>query len=352
MTDNRFGTQAHAPALKGQPVSDPAEWLPQQLESDKRWMYTLDGSDVAHLRSMLARLDPEVAKDPNRLMAIPREGFDFGAFTARLHAMREELKNGYGAVLIRGLPIQEFSRAELASIYWGIGRHLGNACSNNPEGDMIGHVTDKGKTQKDPHSRGYETREDMWFHCDQSSIVGLLCVRTSKSGGLSKISSSIAMYNEILRRDPEAVEVLSQPFSWTKHGEMDAGEKGFYESPVFNFLDGKLCTSFGPTHIKKGHEVAGATPMSTKQAQAIELAKRVAEEQHFGMQLQPGDMQFLNNLVTLHTRNEYEDWPEPDRKRLMWRLWLIDSDLRPLTPYIQQWQKGVKLRSTTERIVV
>jgi Taurine catabolism dioxygenase TauD, TfdA family len=253
---------------------------------------------------------------------------------------------------VRGLPIGEMPPLEIASIYWGIGRHLGVARSNNPDGDMIGHVTDLGKTQDDPNSRGYQTRETMDYHCDQASIVGLICIREPQSGGVSKIASSVSVYNELLRTAPWAVELLSRPLCWTKHGEVDKGGKAFYESPVFAILDGMLCTSFGPKHIVKGHALPGAPALTPEQRQAIELAESIAERQHFEMTFRQGDIQLLNNFVCLHTRNAYVDWPEPDRKRLLWRLWISDPDLRPPTAYVKQWDAGVVVDGARHRIVL
>ena len=60
------------------------------------------------------------------------------------------------------------------------------------------------------------------------------------------------------------------------------------------------------------------------------------------MMLEPGDLQFANNYVTLHTRSAYEDHEDPAKKRLLWRLWLMNPDLRERTAYAMQWQGGVK----------
>jgi hypothetical protein len=340
------------PAIPGRPVTDPADWKGPDLERNQRWKFILDSQELDQILSMARSVRRTIGDNPNGLLKLPASAFDFGSCFEKIRAIRHELKDGLGAALIRGLPMGDIDLLDAATIYWGIGRHLGAACSNNPEGDMLGHVTDLGKTQKDPNSRGYQTREEMAFHCDQSSIVGLFCVRTAKSGGVSKISSSVALYNEMLKRSPESVAVLSRLFCWTKHGEMNKGEAAYYESPVFNFLDNMLCTSFGPTHMRKGHALPETPDLTEEQEHAIALAKSIAEELHYAMQMQPGDMQFLNNSVVLHTRNEYEDWPDAARKRLLWRLWLIAPDVRPLTPYIKQWGVGIKLASTTERIVL
>src|SRR5690606_18060104 len=126
-------------------------------------------------------------------------------FEERIPAIFDQLKDGLGVVLIRGLPMDELTRLEAATIYWAIGTRLGEARSNNPEGDMLGHVTDLGKDQDDPKSRGYQTRAAMDYHCDQSSIVGLFCVNEPKAGGISKIASSVAVYNALLQRHPDIV---------------------------------------------------------------------------------------------------------------------------------------------------
>ena len=339
-------------AERGKHVDDPAEWRGADLANSRRWIFELDDRDLGLLMDVARSVRKVIGNDPNGLLALPAAAFDFGAYADTIASIRHELKDGLGAALIRRLPMEEMDPLDAASIYWGIGRHLGVAISNNPEGDALGHVTDLGKTQKDPLSRGYQTREEMNFHCDQSTLVGLLCVRTPKAGGLSKIASSVAIYNELLRRSSDAVELLSQPFCWTKHGEMNPGERGWYESPVFNFLDGKLCTAFGPTHIRKGHELPEAQPLTDAQRAALKLALKIAEELHYSMVLEKGDIQFLNNSVAVHTRTAYEDWPDPEKKRLLWRLWLIAPDIRTSTPYITQWGVGVKVKTTKERVML
>ena len=339
-------------ATPGQPVVDPSVWIGKELDARSDWQVQVEADEFEELEKMAGALRSRVSSDPNGLLALPLSAFDLGRFGKKIDTIRRELKDGTGAVLIRGLRMDVLDTLGAAIIYWAIGRHLGTACSNNPQGDMLGHVTDLGKTQKDANSRGYQTREELTFHCDQSSIVGLLCVRTAKAGGISKIASSVAVYNELLRRDPECAEVLSKPLCWSKHGEVNEGELGFYESPVFNFHDGMLCTSFGPTHITKGHQVDGAPPMTELQRRAIASVKSIAEELHYAMTLRPGDIQLLNNSVVFHSRTEYEDWPDPTKKRLLYRLWLIAPDVRPLTPYVTQWKAGVKLNSTKERIVL
>lgn len=339
-------------AVLGQPVIDPAVWNGQDLESNKSWLYQLTSAEIESLRAMAKAVRPLIGDDPNGLLGLGVENFALGAFESKLQDIWCQLKDGLGVALIRGLPLAEMERIDAACVYWGIGRHLGEARSNNSDGDMLGHVTDLGKTQDDPNSRGYQTSEAMDYHCDQCSIVGLLCVREPQSGGTSKIASSVSLYNELLKRNPAAVEVLSEPLCWTKHGEIDPGQPSFYRSAVFNILDDMLCTSFGPKHIEKGHDLAGAPKMTHEQRDALALAEKIAEEQNYAMQLQQGDIQLVNNYVALHTRTAYKDWPEVHRKRLLYRLWLSAPELRPATDYVKEWDAGILLNRTKQHITL
>lgn len=324
-------------------VSDNAIWTGADLSDGKGWLFILSQTEIADLKAMADRLRPQLKNGPDSLILMDKSYFDLGAFGAKLDAVYGALKSGLGIALVRGLPIDELEPLSAAIIYWGIGAHLGSATPNNPEGDMFGHITDLGKTQSDPNSRGYQTRELMDYHCDQCDIVGLLCIRTARSGGVSMVASSVAMYNTLLETHPDYAAALTEPFTWTKHGEFAEGDLPYYESPVFNFHDGRISTSFGPKHIEKGHALDGVPDLSDLQRRALRTAEEIAHAQRYEMALEPGDMQFANNYVTLHTRSAYEDHEDPAKKRLLWRLWLMNPDLRARTAYAMQWQGGVKL---------
>lgn len=339
-------------ALPGRPVLDPSEWRGGELAKRDGWLLRLRDDEIRDLAGMCRSVRTEIGDDPDKLVDIPPGAFDLGGLAERLGGVRRELRDGVGVVMLRGLPVDDMELIDAAIAYWAIGRQLGKPMSNNPQGDLLGHVTDLGKDYRDPKVRGYQTRAAMDYHCDQCAIVGLLCLRAPKSGGTSKIASSVAVYNELLARRPDLASVLAEPLCWSKHGEADAGEAAYYESPVFNFLEGYLCTSFGPAHIRKGHALPGTPPLTAEQLDALRLAEDLAEEFRHEVDFEVGDIQLINNFVLLHTRDEYEDWPEKERKRLLWRLWLADDDLRPPTAYALQWRRGVKLSDTSERVVL
>ena len=337
-------------AVRGEPVVDPAVWSAGDLAGNDDWIVRIDDGDFADLRDMAANFRRRVGDDANRLLGSDRSDFDLGRFSRKLETIAHDLKDGKGLVLVRGLPVEQLEPVDTAIIYWAVGLHLGNPASNNPDGDMIGHVTDLGGDMRHPKQRGYQTRVTMDYHNDQANVVGLLCIHTAKRGGESKVVSSVSVYNELIRRRPDLLEVLCGDYCWSMMGEVDDDESPYYTSPIFNFIDGYLCTSFGPDHMRKGHALPEAPDMTPGQSESIRVVEDICEDLHYAMELQTGDMQFLNNMVALHTRNGFEDWSEPERKRLLWRLWLNVPGIRPLTPFMEHWRTGLLLTNTRPRI--
>jgi hypothetical protein len=48
----------------------------------------------------------------------------------------------------------------------------------------------------------------------------------------------------------------------------------------------------------------------------------------------------VQNHVTLHSRSAFEDWPEPERKRHLLRLWISNRE-RPVHEDIEREIRGV-----------
>ncbi len=339
-------------AIAGKPVIDPADWTGKALEADPSWIIELDAGALSDLKELADQLRPKVEENPNVLLNLTKDDMPIGRFTGVMDYVRHVLSDGVGLSVLRGLPVGEWDRLELMIAYWAMGRHLGRALSNNGEGDMIGHVLDAGKDYDKPNHRGYQTNVTMDYHIDQCDVVCLLCLQTARSGGKSKLASSIAVYNEMLARRPDLITVLSQPFYWSRHGEVGPGQEPWYISPVLNFLGGYLCTSCGPKHIEKGHLLPDTPDITSDQLEAIEIWEEICEDLHAEIAFEEGDIQLLNSAVTMHTRTAYKDWPEAARRRHLWRLWLSVSDFRPRAPYFENWKQGVRVAGMTERLQV
>jgi hypothetical protein len=340
--DGHVNRSARRPAVKGQPVVDPAGWCAEDMLKRTDWIHTFSEAELGDLLGAIAAIE-ERGID---IKDITRETFPLPVLGPALDDIHDELREGRGFVLIRGLPIANITRAQAGAAFYGIGTWLGNAISQNPMGHVLGHVKDMGKDYDDPNVRGYQTAARMTFHSDQCDYVGLLCLQPSKSGGESLITSSVTVYNEMVRRRPDLAAALSKQFYWTKHGEVRKGENPWYRLAVFSFREGYLTIRGAGMHMKKAQLLPGVPPLTATDIEAMEYFQALADELAMPMTFEPGDMQFLHNHVTLHTRKAFEDWPEPERKRHLMRLWLNDPEGRPIPPEFRDGLSGIEVEGT------
>ncbi len=310
------------PAQVLKPVIDPAGWLPAEIEANENWVYRFTNKEIAEIMDAAAAV--EARGTP--LLDIRRDDFPLPKTSATLAIIYDELKNGRGFVQMRGLPVAEMSRERAAAVFWGIGTYFGKALSQNAEGHMLGHVKDLGKNYDDPLVRSYQTKAVMNFHNDACDMVGLLCLNTAKSGGASRVCSSISIYNEMLKRRPEFVADLCGDMYWTLHGEVSPGHDPWYILPPFSVTDGYLTVRGPSTHARKAQFLPGAQVWSETRKQAVAMYQQLANELAADLPFEAGDLQILNSHVTAHSRRPYEDWDDPSRKRHLLRLWLRNEN--------------------------
>jgi len=335
-------TSKREPAGPGAPAIDPAAWYAADMLKTDAWIYTLSAADIGDLMDAVASTDTQGIP----IKDFTRQNFPLPVLGPVLDDIHGELTEGRGFVLIRGLPVNDITRAEAGAAFYGMGTYLGRAISQNPMGHILGHVKDMGKSYDDPMARGYQTAARMNFHSDQCDYVGLLCLQPSKSGGASLIVSSTTVHNEMVRRRPDLAATLCKPFYFTKHGEVASGEEPWYRMPVFAFQDGYLSIRGAGAHVRKAQGLPGVPPFTEADKEALKLFQELANELAMPMDFQPGDIQFLHNHVMLHTRTAFEDYPEPDRKRHLMRLWLSDPAGRPPPPGFRENISGIEVDGT------
>src|SRR6201999_86896 len=142
-------------------------------------------------------------------------------FANTVAKIRNELLDGRGFILLRGFPTAKHQIARNALIFWGIGRHLGNLVSQNTRGHLLGHVRDVGLVAATNfNARASQSTERQLYHTDGCDVVGLLCLATAKSGGVSSLFSSMTVYNEMAKRRPDFAEKLFQPIAFDRRGEI------------------------------------------------------------------------------------------------------------------------------------
>jgi len=299
-------------------------WLGCDLQHSNEWVSRLTAENVAELRAAVVH-----ARATGKPMLEWRTE-DFPLPTLRhMTATWLQQINRRGFVLVRGVPVGECTEEEVEQLYWGLGLYLGTAVSQNTDGDLLGHVRDTGA---DPNERGvrlYKTRLEQDFHTDGADIIGLLCLKPAKSGGVSRIVSSIAIYREIAKRHPELIETLYQPFPFDRQGQERAGEPGWFELPLARTVNGRLCIFFIPWYIRESQDLPDAPRLTANQWRVVEVIEAIANDPAFylDMHFEPGDIQFLLNASILHKRTAYEDFEEPARKRHLLRLWLANTSL-------------------------
>ncbi len=319
-------------------ISGPGVWTGPELQDDPNWIMYLDDDDVAEIDAALAAVKASGLSIPFAPGAFP-----LPTFARKIDDIVDRVVNGKGLTLVRGLPRERYSDADCELIYWGIGIHIGTPVSQNARGHVLGHVRDEGRVLSDPNARPYQTASKMDFHGDllPVDILGLFCLCPAKSGGESYVVSAEAVHNVIREERPDYLEALYQPFNIDWHGEEPEGARSWYTMPMFSARRGRVSSRitsrrFIHSVTRHGENLAA----SQLQLDAIDFTQEVARrpELRLHMTFEAGDMQFLNNLTTLHGRSGFEDYDEPERKRHLLRMWIAldEARRRPLSPQLDE----------------
>ena len=327
-------------------VDHPSVWRGPDLAARADWIVRLDAADCAELDAALAQAKARGIGIPG----LSKKDFPIPGVAKKLAGVLNDLENGRGFALLRGLPVERYSKTDAALIYWGIGAHFGPAFAQNAQGEMLGHVRDLGADwRSDMKARGYQTRLRLPFHNDSTDVVGLLCLRSAKVGGSSLIVSSTAVHNQMLARRPDLARALYEPFCVDRRDEESAGQKPWYVTPCFNWFGGRMFIRYNRTFIESAQRFPEVPRLTALQIEALDLMDELCNDPRLrlDMPFEPGDMQFVCNYTILHSRNDYEDYPEPDRKRHLLRLWLRTPGFAQLPPAFADrnadmlaWQKS------------
>lgn len=320
-----------------QTFDDDRAWYGSDMSRRTDWIETLSADEIAEID---AAVGAAMARDTD-LVTMTEADFPLPTLGPRLRRIRAMLLHGRGFVLLRGWPSTDRTLRQNATAFRGVGAHLGEAVSQNGKGHVLGHVANLGLDYADPTTRGYQTSAELRFHCDGGDIVGLLCVRPSKAGGLSRIASSTTVWNELVRRRPDLARELQQPYAFSRWGEVAPGHRRYFEMPLFQAWGGRMISVFIMSAIEKAQAFPEVPRLTERRQEAMDEVCRLAGDPsiRLDMDFRPGDMQFLLNHATLHSRTAYEDHPEPDKRRHLLRLWVSCDDGPELPPqYVTEFQ--------------
>lgn len=311
----------------------PSAWRGSELAADEAWIHRFSPAEIAELDdAWRAVADRRVAA----IETLTAQDFPLPRLGPVLRALGEEIESGRGFAFLRGLPVAQWGLAKSRAVYWGISCQLGVPISQNAHGERLVAVTDIGISPDSRTFRGNRGRGDLNFHSDFADVVGLMCMRGAKSGGISRIASSATILRRMRSERPDLLQALHHGFFFFRKGEEAPGEGPVSERRLpmlrpreeggFDFL-------FWPHFAKLGGEVCGV-PLTAQEQGAFDYINRMAREPGIFLdtRFQPGDLQFLNNYQVLHSRTDYEDWPEPERKRYLERIWLRTREARDQPP--------------------
>jgi Taurine catabolism dioxygenase TauD, TfdA family len=223
-------------------------WRGADLAGRDEWAYELDGTEVDELRGAVAALESKLVETGRPLRSVARADVSLPRLGPVLAGILDDLLRGRGFALLRGIPVADVTAREAELLALALGVHLGVPIPQNPDDDMLVHVRDEGKLLSEPGVRSYETAAELEYHSDSSDIVGLLCLRPARRGGVSTIVSAVAIHDEMVRTDPEAATLLYD--DWWNASPVDDELR---PRPICATRDGRLFVHYGRLYIERAH---------------------------------------------------------------------------------------------------
>lgn len=286
---------------------------------------------------------------------------------------------GYGFYAIRGVPVEKWSFRQSEIFFFALGKHLGSPGTQDLNGTLLGHVKSIG--YMDNKERPYRQTVDIAYHCDGADVVGLLCLFPSKEGGISRIISSVSVFNRLLQlpKGQEYATKLTDEIFSSIRPTFGLGMKLLPFTPLKIDQDGVLRSFWNQEYYLKAykHPNGTLTAVGRKDPLALEAVEAydaiLAEDMRRGyvnrgncsnidedpsndcipfdpneelgldMQLERGDIQLVSNHFILHARTEFTDYSDNEiematkiqniegehvstiGKRELFRLWLSQS---------------------------
>ncbi len=311
-------------------IEGPSAWRRAAIRTED-YRVTLPPPALDEIR----RVADEVERYPLPTILRRAENFAWPHTMAAMAEVDRIVKSGVRFAVLDRLPLDDVSDDQATAIYWMLASLVSRPVAQKLDGTMIYNVWDTGK-QALPGSgvRPDSTNIEIRFHIDNAynttppEYVGLLCLRTAKSGGVSRVLSFHAVHNEMLARHRELVPRLYRPFWFDRQREFFPGEPDTFFAPVFEDA-AEIRTRISVHQINSGYALRGE-PLDNEGRAALDAMLEIFEDPMISADFDfaPGEIQFVDNRTLGHSRTEYEDWPEAERKRHLIRLWLRDHGRR------------------------
>ena len=300
--------------------NDVAAWRSEDLIKDHSWIFQL-GDDA---RNKLVQTTKKVFEPDRALFEYSMDEFDLGQEIEIISQAAQKAQFGTGLALVKGLPRDQLNEKEFELLVWAIGLCLGVARPQGKATQYISEVRNTGMNYRSAGGRGYNSNASLDFHCDGCDLALLACYNTAKSGGQSIISSSVSAWRTLQIERPDLAEIARQDFYFSRNKEEAQDEMPYYPQPLFDVEEGHIFGKWNRNRVKNAQEIEGVPRLTEKQIECTEFLDKVLRrpEMMYTMWLEPGDLQLMNNHVLLHSRTAFQDYLDPGRKRLLYRLWI------------------------------
>jgi hypothetical protein len=319
--------------LYAAPIDHPNAWKVADFETPAHYTIELTATQLRDIERAMRQIKAAGLG----LDDLQRGHFELPSLAPVIGEIRHQIEDGRGFVLLRRLPVEDYSKDEIGMIFWGIGTHLGRGLSQSVLGDRLGHVKDFSR--EDPLARAYRNKQELSPHTDSCDLVGLACLRDAKLGGVSRLTSALTVHNVMLEECPEALETLYRGYVFHRRGEEKPGDLPYtpYRVPVYSNTEGKVSARYVRTYVEAGEAAAGR-PMGDAELAVLDRFEEVTKRPELMLEftLQPGEIYFINNYTILHARTAFDDGDaEEDRRRHLLRLWLEVPQMRPVHAHIR-----------------
>ncbi|KAK1980426.1 TfdA family taurine catabolism dioxygenase TauD [Colletotrichum cereale] len=337
------------------------EGFPQKLESKLVW----DGRTLAERYDWNHVLTEDDRKEIDEALnhfkslkkplgEISQETFPLPNLHRTLRAISDEIHNGHGFKVVRGVPVDKYTREENVIVYAGVSSHVApvrgrqdNQFRGRPADVVLAHIKDLTKVV-DANRIGAPayTAEKQVFHTDAGDVIALFALGEAAEGGQSYLSSSWHVYNELARTRPDLIRTLAEPWDadeFGKDGRAYSSRPLLHHQPAADGNPERLVIQYA-RRVFTGYwglpRSSDIPPITEAQAEALDALHFLAEESAASLDFHKGDIQYANNLSVFHARGGFVDSGE--KQRHLVRLWLRDPE--------NAWETPEALRERWDRV--
>ncbi|KAI1112450.1 hypothetical protein F5Y14DRAFT_421700 [Nemania sp. NC0429] len=299
-------------------IRQPSAWNKTDFEKESSYILQLSAADHAELR---------LAKDYFKAQELDgnlvhQDNFPLPTLGPKLQAVADDIYNGKGFHVIRGLDPNDYSVEDLAIIQLGVQAYIADQCGRQDHrGNMLVHiVADNSSEIKLGHHR--HSTSAISFHNEEAGdVISWLTRGTSKTGGRCILAPVYTIYNILAAHRPDVIRTLTK-------SDWPVALPRFQCRPLMFYHDSKLMMNFGRTPLlgSATHPRPEHLPrLNDRQREALDLVEAIAQALQMEIRTRSGDLHFINNFNILHRREGFVDGASADEKRHLVRMRLRSS---------------------------